>query len=79
MNSRVIICSIFILLMLMGVVSATSQYGSIDVYYNDEILPGKEVAKPTLKIGEPFKVRIEMTLNQTSVVSPMESLKRYIE
>lgn len=54
--------------MLMGVVSATSQYGSIDVYYNDEILPGKEVAKPTLKIGEPFKVRIEMTLNQTSTV-----------
>ncbi len=68
MNLRVIIGSTLVLLMLVGVASASSQYGSIDVYYNDELLPGKEVAKPTLKIGEPFKVRIEMTLNQTSTV-----------
>lgn len=54
--------------MLVGIASASSQYGSIDVYYNDKILPGKEVAKPTLKIGEPFKVKVEMTLNQTSTL-----------
>ncbi|MGV8077072.1 MAG: sarcinarray family MAST domain-containing protein [Methanosarcina sp.] len=66
MNLKVIVCSGLIFLLLAGLVSASSQYGSIDVYYNDKILPGKEVAKPTLKIGEPFKVKIEMTLNQTS-------------
>ncbi|KKH91825.1 hypothetical protein EO95_16860 [Methanosarcina sp. 1.H.T.1A.1] len=68
MDLRVIIGSGLILLLFAGVASASSQYGSIDVYYNDEILPGKEVAKPTLKIGEPFTVRIEMNLNQTSTV-----------
>lgn len=68
MDFRVIIGSGLILLLFVGVTSASSQYGSIDVYYNDKILPGKEVAKPTLKIGEPFKVRIEMNLNQTSTV-----------
>ena len=68
MDFRVIIGSGLILLLFVGIASASSQYGSIDVYYNDEILPGKEVAKPTLKIGEPFKVRIEMNLNQTSTV-----------
>ncbi|AKB51563.1 hypothetical protein MSBRW_2310 [Methanosarcina barkeri str. Wiesmoor] len=57
-----------LLLSLVDIVSASSPYGSIDVYYNDKILLGKEVAKPTLKIGEPFKVKVEMTLNQTSTL-----------
>lgn len=43
--------------------------GSIDVYYNDKILPGKEIAKPVLKIGEPFKVRFDFTVNQKCYVS----------
>jgi len=55
-----------LLLSLVDIVSASSPYGSIDVYYNDKILPGDEIAKPILKIGEPFKVKIVMTLNQTS-------------
>ncbi|PAV13016.1 sarcinarray family protein [Methanosarcina spelaei] len=55
-----------LLLSLIDIVSASSPYGSIDVYYNDKILPGDEIAKPVLKIGEPFKVKIVMTLNQTS-------------
>lgn len=59
-----IICSA----MLSGMASAESQYGKIDVYYNGKLLPGTEVAKPTLKIGEPFTVKIEMTLNQPSVL-----------
>lgn len=54
---------------LVGTASANSQYGSIDVYYNDKILPGKEVAKPVLKIGEPFKVRFDFTVNQKCYVS----------
>jgi MAST domain-containing protein len=54
---------------LIGTASASSQYGSIDVYYNDKILPGKEIAKPVLKIGEPFKVRFDFTVNQKCYVS----------
>jgi MAST domain-containing protein len=65
MNLKVVVSSGFILLLLVGVASASSQYVSIDVYYNDKLLSGKESAKPILKIGEPFKVRMEMTLNQT--------------
>ncbi|AKB44625.1 sarcinarray family MAST domain-containing protein [Methanosarcina vacuolata] len=68
MNLKSVIWFGFILLLLVGNASASSQYGSIDVYYNDKILPGKEVAKPTLKIGEPFKVKVDMTLNQTSTL-----------
>jgi len=63
-----ILYSGLIFLLLSSVVSASSQYGSIDVYYNDKILPGEEVAKPILKIGEPFKVKVEMKLNQTSTL-----------
>jgi len=57
-----------VFLLLTNVVSASSQYGIIDVYYNDQLLPGKEVAKPTLKIGEPFKIKINLTLNQKSIL-----------
>lgn len=56
-------------LFLIGTASASSQYGSIDVYYNDKILPGKDIAKPVLKIGEPFKVRFDFTVNQKCYVS----------
>ena len=54
---------------LIGTASASSQYGSIDVYYNDKILPVKEIAKPVLKIGEPFKVRFDFTVNQKCYVA----------
>jgi MAST domain-containing protein len=49
-----------------GVTFAASPYGSMDVYYNDRLLPGDETAKPTLKIGEPFKVKINLTVYQKS-------------
>ncbi|AKB19712.1 sarcinarray family MAST domain-containing protein [Methanosarcina sp. WWM596] len=61
-----VIGTIFIL--LMNIASASSPYGSIDVYYNDVLLPGKEVAKPALQIGEPFKVKVDLKLNQTSIL-----------
>lgn len=61
-----VIGTIFIL--LTNIASASSPYGSIDVYYNDMLLPGKEVAKPTLQIGEPFKVKVDLKLNQTSIL-----------
>ena len=56
-------------IMLGGITAAESSFGKIDVYYNDEILPGTEVAKPILKIGEPFTVRIDLTVYQTSFVN----------
>jgi len=55
-----ILCSI----MLSGMASAESQYGKIDSYYNNKFLPGTEVAKPTLKIGEPFTLRVDVTMYQ---------------
>ena len=69
MNTRwllvgLIICSI----MLSGLAYAKNQYYGIDgVYYNDEQVIGDAV-KPTLKIGEPFTVKIEITLNQPSML-----------
>ena len=69
MKTRWILVGLILcLMMLPGMASAESQYGKIDVYYNGKILPGTEVAKPTLKIGEPFTVKIEMTLNQPSTL-----------
>lgn len=56
-------------IMLSGITSAESSYGKIDVYYNDKILPDTEIAEPILKIGEPFKVRIDLTVYQTSFVN----------
>ena len=56
-------------LFLVGIASANSPYGSIDVYYNDKLLPGKEVAKPILKIDEPFKIRVDITVYQKCNVS----------
>ncbi|AKB19710.1 sarcinarray family MAST domain-containing protein [Methanosarcina sp. WWM596] len=61
-----VIGTIFIL--LTNIASASSPYGSIDVYYNDVLLPGKEVAKPTLDVGEPFRVKINLTVSQKSDV-----------
>ena len=55
--------------LLVEIASASSPYGSIDVYYNDKILPGDEIAKPLLKIGEPFKVRTDFAVYQRCYVS----------
>ena len=52
---------------------ASSPYGEMEVYYNERLLPGSEIAKPTLKIEEPFKVRINLTVYQKSEVSVMLS------
>jgi len=63
------ICSLLIVLLLIpSSTHAESPYGKMDVYYNDKLLPGKETAKPTLKIGEPFGVKINLTVYQKSDV-----------
>jgi MAST domain-containing protein len=58
-----------IYVLLVGIASASSPYGSMDVYYNDKLLPGKEIAKPLLKIGEPFKIRVDFTAYQKCYIS----------
>jgi len=49
--------------------TALSEYGKLDVYFNDQILPVEKVATPTLKVGEPFNVKINMTVYQECRVS----------
>ena len=61
-----IVIGIFI---LPSTAIATSPYGKMDVYYNDKILPGEEIAKPLLKINEPFNIKINVTVYQECEVS----------
>jgi sarcinarray family protein len=52
--------------------AAENPYGKIytyDVYYNDKLLPGTDVAKPILKIGEPFSIGFNITVHQKCYVS----------
>jgi len=60
-------------MLIPNIVAASSSYGKMDVYYNGEILPGDEIAKPVLKIGEPFDIGINLTVNQKCHVSIMLS------
>ena len=53
-------------MLIYKVIIASSPYGKMDVYYNDKIITRKEIAKPTLKIEEPFKIKINLTVYQKS-------------
>jgi len=67
MKYRLILIVSIIILLLPNVALAYNPYGEIytyEVYYNGKPLPGTEVAKPNLKIGEPFSVAVEMTMYQ---------------
>ena len=55
---------LLVCVMFANIAVAESQYGKIDSYYNDGFLPGTEIAKPNLKIGEPFKLRVDVTMYQ---------------
>ncbi|WP_048130496.1 sarcinarray family MAST domain-containing protein [Methanosarcina sp. WH1] len=68
MKVKLIFSALLVFLLTSSVTLAESQYGSMDVYYNNKLLPGTEVAKPTLKIGEPFSIKISLTVNQKSDV-----------
>ena len=69
MKTRWLLVGLIICMMILpGIVSAKNQYYGFDgIYYNDEKVIG-DAAKPTLKIGEPFTVKVEMTLNQPSIL-----------
>nr|WP_048159355.1 sarcinarray family MAST domain-containing protein [Methanosarcina sp. WWM596] len=61
-----------ILILTVNLATASNPYGEIytyDVYYNDKLLPGTEVAKPLLKIGEPFNIKVNITVYQEYKVS----------
>ena len=55
-------------MMVPNIAFAESQYGKIDVFYNDKQVMG-DMAKPTLKIGELFTVKIDLTVYQEYKVS----------
>ncbi|RXA19867.1 sarcinarray family MAST domain-containing protein [Methanosarcina sp. MSH10X1] len=74
MKAKSIFLGAFAFVIIFSNVSlASSPYGEMEVYYNEKLLPGSETAKPTLKIGEPFKVSINLTVYQKSEVSVMLS------
>lgn len=61
-----------ILILTVNLATAYNPYGEVfiyDVYYNDKLLPGTEIAKPLLKIGEPFTIKVNMTVYQEYKVS----------
>ena len=51
--------------------SAESSNLKVDVYYNDQLYPGASTPKPLLKIGEPFKLRFEITCFKRNEISIM--------
>ena len=56
--------------------SASNPYGEIyeyDLYFNGKLLDVNEVPHPTLKIGEPFKVRVDLTVYERYYISTMIS------
>lgn len=57
------------LLFFQNSAAALSEHGKIDVYFNDQFLPGETVATPTLKVGEPFNVKVNVTVYQEYKVS----------
>ncbi|KKH47039.1 sarcinarray family MAST domain-containing protein [Methanosarcina sp. 1.H.A.2.2] len=74
MNKKFFLVSLFIILILIpSIATASSPYGKMGVYYNGKLLPGEEVAKPVLKVGEPFDIGINLTVNQKCHVSVMLS------
>jgi sarcinarray family protein len=62
MNYKLGIACVLCLLVLFSTpVSSKSSNFNIDVYYNNQLYPGASTPKPLLKIGEPFKLRFEVT------------------
>ncbi|MDD4498163.1 MAG: sarcinarray family MAST domain-containing protein [Methanosarcinaceae archaeon] len=69
MKNKLIFIGIIGILTLVSSAAADCPYGNMEVYFNNNILPGEEIAKPLLKIGEPFTIGIKLTVYQKSEVS----------
>ncbi len=61
--------SMCILALLSVPATSQSQYGKIDFYYNDQLVPNTTTPKPLLKIGEPFTLRFEVTSYKKCLLS----------
>ncbi|MDY0386307.1 MAG: sarcinarray family MAST domain-containing protein [Methanolobus sp.] len=69
MNKKIVLVGlIFYFAFIPLVSSAASQYISVDVYYNNQLYPGNSTPKPIVKIGEPFTLRFDVTVNQECMV-----------
>ncbi len=74
MNKKFFLVNLLIILVLIpSIATADSPYGKMDIYYNEKLLSGEDVAKPVLKVEEPFKIGINLTVHQKCHVSIMLS------
>ncbi|WP_148705755.1 sarcinarray family MAST domain-containing protein [Methanosarcina siciliae] len=61
-----------ILILTVNLATASNSYGEVytyDVYFNDKLLQGTEIAKPLLKVGEPFNIKVNVTVYREYKVS----------
>ncbi|MDY0386304.1 MAG: sarcinarray family MAST domain-containing protein [Methanolobus sp.] len=66
-----IACIVCFLVLFSTPASSESSNLKIDVYYNEQLYPGASTPKPLLKIGEPFKLRFEVTCYKRNFLSVM--------
>ncbi len=72
MNCKLgIVCIVCLLVLFSTPSSSESSNLKIDVFYNDQLYPGASTPKPLLKIGEPFKLRFEVTCYKRNFLSAM--------
>ncbi|MEZ5333767.1 MAG: sarcinarray family MAST domain-containing protein [Methanolobus sp.] len=72
MNYKVCVMYVLFLIVLFSVpASSESSNLKVDVYYNDQLYPGASTPKPLLEIGEPFKLRFEVTCYKRNFLSIM--------
>jgi sarcinarray family protein len=73
MNYKIISISFICLLLLFSTsASSKSNFVNIEYYYNDHLVTNSdspETPKPLLKIGEPFKIRFEVTCYKRNYLS----------
>ena len=69
MKIRWMLVGLILCVFFTNITNAESLYGKIDTHYNDKLLPGNEIAKPTLKIGEPFTLRVDTTMYQECIMN----------
>ncbi|MBP1908815.1 sarcinarray family MAST domain-containing protein [Methanolobus bombayensis] len=71
MYKLIIACTVCLLVLFSMPASSESSNLKVDMYYNDQLHPGASIPKPLLKIGEPFKLRFEVTCYKKNFLSVM--------
>ncbi|WP_370574403.1 sarcinarray family MAST domain-containing protein [Methanomethylovorans sp.] len=57
----ILIFTMFLFVATSPLSVAKSDYVTIDLYYNNQLYPSNATPKPVVNIGEPFKVKFEIT------------------